>query len=130
MKQELNLKIKLDTNSKEISVEGNPNLGDLFKGLEKLLPKDSPFGHWKEFKINTNSIINWYPYYVYYPYQYNNWWTQPQSVYANGTILTNDCNYIITNNGLNATVTNTCNSNVDILELPKRRRNLLYSNVN
>lgn len=124
METKLNLKIKLDTNNKEISVENSPNLGDLFKGLEKLLPKDSPFGYWKDYRINTNSIISWHPYYVYYG-NYPNWWSQPQIMYNSGTILTNNCDLTVQNQGNFAVVTNTCNSNIETMELPKEE-NIYY----
>ncbi len=52
------MKLQLDTASKTIKIEGEVCLGQLVKDLEKLLPKDSPFGHWKDFKLETNTVIN------------------------------------------------------------------------
>jgi hypothetical protein len=133
MTKELNLKIKLDTNLKEISVEGNPNLKDLFKGLQKLLPKDSPFGSWEDYKINTNSTINWFPYYIYRPYNiYDNWWTQPKIMYANTGSTGNYLNYansVVTTNG-STSIGHTDNFkayvNTDTLELPKEQEGIYY----
>ncbi len=58
------MKIQIDTNAKVIKIEDNNiNLGELVKYLEKLLPKNHAFGHWKEFSLETNTnIVNWnYP---------------------------------------------------------------------
>ena len=70
------MKLQLDTSAKTIKVDENVNLGDLVKHLDKLLPKDSPFGHWKEYEIQTNVTINnwsnpiiidrWQPSYPWY----------------------------------------------------------------
>jgi len=77
------MKLQLDTSAKTIKVDENVNLGDLVKHLDKLLPKDSPFGHWKEYEIQTNVVINnwsnpiiidrWQP-------SYPNWITSPYTI--------------------------------------------------
>lgn len=73
------MKIQLDTNSKTIKLEESVNLGELQELLEKFLPN----GQWKEFKLETNTVINNWTnpiiidrYVPYYP-----WWsTQPYVV--------------------------------------------------
>ena len=47
------MKIQLDTKEKIIRVEDSINLKDLFEFLEKSLPD------WKEYKLETQTIINW-----------------------------------------------------------------------
>lgn len=49
------MKIQLDTTAKIIKVEESVTFGELTEFLEKLLPN----GLWKEFKLETNTIINW-----------------------------------------------------------------------
>lgn len=54
------MKIQLDSVLKVIRIEENVNLGELVKYLDKLLPKSSPIGYWKDFKLETNTVIyNW-----------------------------------------------------------------------
>ena len=54
------MKIQLDTSNKIIRVEQNSNFGELIKYLDKLLPKNSPLGYWKDFTLETNTVIyNW-----------------------------------------------------------------------
>lgn len=48
------MKIQLDTTNKVIKLESSINLGELVKNLEKLLPK----GEWKDFSLETNTVIN------------------------------------------------------------------------
>ena len=73
------MKIQLDTTNKVITVEENVNLGEFVRMIQKLLHKDCPFGEWKEYSLNSNTVIyNWgnpliidrSP--VIYP-----WWQQP-----------------------------------------------------
>ena len=49
------MKIQLDTALKIIRIEETVNLGELIDLLESMLPN----GTWKEFKIETQNIINW-----------------------------------------------------------------------
>ena len=49
------MKIQIDTTLKTIKLETSENLGEFFKALELMLPNDL----WKEFKLETNTIINW-----------------------------------------------------------------------
>ncbi|MFA5715414.1 MAG: hypothetical protein WC998_06725 [Candidatus Paceibacterota bacterium] len=76
------MKIQLDTTAKVIRVEETINLGEFFKAIKDILPSDQ----WKEYKLETNTVINWsYPYIFYkeitapQPYP---WW-QP-AVYTIG----------------------------------------------
>ena len=48
------MKIQFDTEQKTIKVEGIVNIGELIEKLELFLPE----GKWKEFKLETNTIIN------------------------------------------------------------------------
>lgn len=75
-KQQPKLKLQIDTNLKTIKVEGLTSLKELFDGLEKLLPKDSPFGSWKEFKLDTTTQIVYWTNPLFVPYQQNTypWW--------------------------------------------------------
>lgn len=56
------MKVQIDTKLKTIKVEESVNLGELAEFLGKIFPK----GEWKEFKLETNTIINWS-----YPVVYN-----------------------------------------------------------
>jgi hypothetical protein len=78
------MKLQLDTTSKLIKVEETVNLGEFTEALERLLPD----GKWKEFKLETQTVINWSnpiviePYIPYTP----PWWQQPWITYdINGT---------------------------------------------
>lgn len=60
------MKIQLDSITKIIRIEENVNLGELIKYLDKLLPKNSPIGYWKDFKLETNTLIcNWIHPFIY-----------------------------------------------------------------
>lgn len=48
------MKIQLDTTNKVIKLENSINLGELVKNLEKILPK----AEWKQFTLETNTVIN------------------------------------------------------------------------
>ena len=63
------MKLQIDTENKTIKVEQNYKLADIVKNLEKLLPKNSPFGYWKDYTLETDSIWYWYPY-PCYTYRY------------------------------------------------------------
>ena len=75
------MKIQLDTTSKLIKVEETVNLGEFTEALERLLPN----GKWKEFKLESHTVINWgnpiviEPYRPYNPYP---WWQQPWITYS------------------------------------------------
>jgi hypothetical protein len=69
------MKLQLDTEKKTIKLEQTVKLSDLVETLEKLLPD----GQWKEFKLETNTVIrDWntpiiirertYPTYPTYPW--------------------------------------------------------------
>ena len=65
------MKIQFDTSAKIIKVEGTVDLGELVNALEKFLPN----GAWREYKLETNTVIYWQQPYVYrwdtYPYWQN-----------------------------------------------------------
>ena len=74
------MKLQLDTTNKLIKVEETVNLGEFTEALERLLPD----GKWKEFKLETSTVINWSnpiviePYRPYNPYP---WWQQSWITY-------------------------------------------------
>ncbi len=75
------MKIQLDTVAKVIRVEETINLGEFLKAIKDLLPNDL----WKEYKLETNTIINWsYPYYIYEK-RYHYPWLEPTITYTTGT---------------------------------------------
>lgn len=47
------MKIEFDFSAKVIRVQQGVILGELVKLFEKILPKGSEFGHWKEYSIDT-----------------------------------------------------------------------------
>jgi hypothetical protein len=68
------MKLQFDTTNKTIKVEESVNLKELTETLEKLLPN----GEWKEFTLQTNTVIQNFSSPVIirernYPY----WWTSP-----------------------------------------------------
>lgn len=75
------MKLQLDTANKLIKVEEIVNLGEFTDALEKLLPD----GKWKEFKLETQTVINWSNPIVIEPYRpYIStppWWQQPWITY-------------------------------------------------
>ena len=48
------MKLFIDTESKVIKIEETVNFGELIKKVKKLLP-----GEWKDYKIETHSVIAW-----------------------------------------------------------------------
>lgn len=48
------MKIQIDTNTKILKLEENTNLGDFVTALAKLFPDEE----WKEYTLETNTIIN------------------------------------------------------------------------
>lgn len=68
------MKVQLDSETKVIKVEGAPKFAELVDFLEKILPN----GEWKEYSIETNTVINNWgnPYIIekYYPYNYQPYW--------------------------------------------------------
>jgi hypothetical protein len=62
------MKIGLDLDKKEITLEKNVDLQVFFKTIKKILPD----GEWKKFKLNTNTTITYnYPVYYTYPLNYD-----------------------------------------------------------
>ena len=83
------MRIQLDTTLKTIKIKEDVNLGELTDALGKLLPDNL----WKEFKLETNTIINWSnpiivkPYLDPYPYP---WW-RPVITHSDGTAQSTHC---------------------------------------
>ncbi len=68
------MKIQIDSTNKIIRIDEVVGLGEMVKMLEKLLPKDSPIGYWKDFKLETNTVIyNWSNPIIYG----DKWWLSP-----------------------------------------------------
>ena len=78
------MKLQLDTTSKLIKVEETINLGEFIEALERLLPN----GKWKEFKLETQTVINWSNSIVIEPYRPYTlpWWQQPWITYDSNRI--------------------------------------------
>jgi hypothetical protein len=82
------MKIQLDTENKVIKVEEVVNLGELTETLERLLPN----GEWKDFKLDTQTQINWTPNPIiireqpYQPYNPGPWWEYPWITYGTNSI--------------------------------------------
>jgi hypothetical protein len=99
------MRIQLDSVLKIIKVEETVNFGELIKYLEKLLPKDSTIGYWKDFKLETNTIIyNWnYPVYINNPIPlqpiYPTWTINPLP-YKQNEITCTDIKIASTPNGI------------------------------
>ena len=82
------MKLQLDTTNQLIKVEETVNLGELTEVLERLLP----YGKWKEFKLETQTVINWNNPIVIEPYRpYTpTWWYQPWITCGTNGIQTTD----------------------------------------
>lgn len=97
------MKIQLDTTNKTIKVEESVNLQELTDALEKLLPN----GEWKQFKLETNTIItNWGAPIVIRERSWPYWWNSPWYSTGNTFISTNGSDlqhqqYYTSNNGDN-----------------------------
>lgn len=84
------MKIQIDTTNKTIKLETSENLGEFMKALEQMLPNCL----WKEFKLETNTTINWgtpiiwktYPDYPCTPYPYTPY--RPWITYTTGNNYT------------------------------------------
>ena len=62
------MKLQLDTKNKTVKVEENVNLEEFLKVMKKMFLGDT----WKEFTLETNTIINyspWIPWYYEYPFR-------------------------------------------------------------
>lgn len=59
------MKIQLDTKNKTIKVEESVNLGEFIDFIKKILPDKV----WREYKIETSSVINWTNPIIIEPYQ-------------------------------------------------------------
>ncbi len=89
------MKIQLDTNQKTIRVEESVNLNEFMKAVKNLFPNNE----WKEYRIETNTVINWGTYPIYYepqkftPY----WWEQPYTICDGKTVTTGERVYGVYN---------------------------------
>jgi hypothetical protein len=84
------MRIQLDTTAKTVKVEGTVALSELMETIERLLPDNT----WKEFKLESNTVIqHWHqPIYVQ-PYVHAPY-TYPWITYTNG--LTTGSNTVTT----------------------------------
>jgi hypothetical protein len=55
------MKLQIDSKAKTIKLDEKVNLGELFKFLSKLMPKDSPLGDWKTYTLDAGNVTinNW-----------------------------------------------------------------------
>ena len=58
------MKLQIDTKEKTIKVEENVNIEDFLKTIKQLFPNE-----WKEFTLETNTVINYSPWITW---DYNN----------------------------------------------------------
>ena len=99
------MKIQFDFEQKTIKLEGDVNFGKLIKQLDKM---KVPY---KEFTLETNSVINNWTYPIIYPQPYWNnpdWWCNS---YYNGTFAI-DCQSHTTTNAKIANTTSIYNVEV------------------
>ena len=77
------MKIQIDSLNKIIKIDEQVNLGEMVKMLDKLLPKNSAIGYWKDFKLETNTVVyNWAnPIYIY------DWQNPAPFTYTNGETI-------------------------------------------
>jgi hypothetical protein len=64
------MKIQIDLTAKTIKLESNVNFGEFVIKMQEMLPD------WKEYKISTNTVIEWkeFPVYRYERRKYYPWW--------------------------------------------------------
>lgn len=80
------MKIQIDTIKKVVRVEEQVSLSELFDALNKLFPNEE----WKEYKIDTNTIINWSNPIIIDRYRPTWWelWPYNQPIYTTGGTAT------------------------------------------
>ena len=76
------MKLQIDTVNKTIKLEGDVNIHDLIKQVKQMLPNKT----WREFTLETNTIINnWTnPIVVddnWWRRPYRPWWNEPYYIY-------------------------------------------------
>lgn len=65
------MKLQIDFELKTIKLESDINFGEFVEKIQTMLPD------WKEFKISTNTVIQWREYPVWRYRRYNDWpWNQ------------------------------------------------------
>jgi len=96
------MKIQIDTEAKTIKLEGQVILSEFIDKIEKLFPD----GAWKEYKLETNTIIqNWgNPIVInpYNPYQFTSPW---RPYWVNG-VFNSGAHVNLNNSGANNLVFN------------------------
>lgn len=82
------MNIQIDTKTKTIKLQESVNLGELEDVLNKLFPNNE----WKEYKLETNTVINnWKnPIIIdrYVPRPYYPWWSTQPYIVTTGTTYT------------------------------------------
>lgn len=108
------LRIQLNTAEKTIKLEGNVNLGEFYKQIKKLLPKDSPFGSWDEYAIETQTTISYWnnPIIVKEYVPYTPWW----NTCTTGSYIVSNCTTAVADGGITYTSASTsdCIYNLEI----------------
>ncbi len=92
------MKIQLDFDNKTIKLENSVNLGELAETLNKILPNNQ----WKDFKLETNTVINnWSsPTIIYrdiWDYNHFTWYVPSTITYANSGNITAGNSYSVGN---------------------------------
>jgi len=88
------MKLQLDTVAKTIRLEEAAILGEFFAAIDLMFPDDA----WKEFKIETNTIINWSSPVVINPFTPYVPWNQPwytSTQVSNGNYLGGAVNHFL-----------------------------------
>ena len=73
------MRVQLDYDRKTISVENSINLSQFMTKIKKILPD------WKDWELQTNTIINSNPYYIYND---KPWWVNPGPIYCTSQTIT------------------------------------------
>ena len=97
------MKLQLDSEKKTLKIEGNVKMSELVKHLEALLPKDCKLGHWKDYELECNTIINNWSYPIVVKDYFYPWYQQPYITYTTST-----------NTGFNEIETTNCVYNLEL----------------
>lgn len=80
------MKFQINTEAKTIKMQDRYNLKEIFNNLKKLLPKDSPFGCWEEYRLEIdNFVYTNYPTYYYMDANLPIWWLTQPTITVNTT---------------------------------------------
>lgn len=88
------MKFQIDTNLKTIKLEEKALLKEVLDIMKAMFPDD-----WKEYTIETNTVINWLP---YERIKYVSPWWDLQPYYSNGGYVLTNCEGTL-NQGYNST---------------------------